>query len=271
MIRVFPRKTKWTPTDELAFVGEPPFPAMLPDVPLSTPVYVSVAFSWDIGLAHQIAASWRRYYSDVRVGGPAFGDPGGAFEPGRFLKSGVTITSRGCPRKCPWCFVPEREGAIRELPIVPGWIIQDNNLLACSESHVKQVFAMLRRQRRGAVFSGGLDARLLDHWHADALCDMRVSELWFAADSDRAFKPLGRVAWMLSGHFPRDKMRCYVMIGRNETIGQAQERLEKVYQLGFLPFAQLYQGIERQEYSAEWKAMARKWSRPAAYRTNRKG
>jgi hypothetical protein len=26
MIRVFPRRTKWTPTDELAFVGDPPLP-----------------------------------------------------------------------------------------------------------------------------------------------------------------------------------------------------------------------------------------------------
>ena len=28
MIRVFPRQTKWTPTDELAFVGDPPCSAL---------------------------------------------------------------------------------------------------------------------------------------------------------------------------------------------------------------------------------------------------
>ncbi len=41
MIRVFPRKTKWTPDDELAFVGDPP----LFRSPDNEAVYVSVTFS----------------------------------------------------------------------------------------------------------------------------------------------------------------------------------------------------------------------------------
>ena len=46
--------------------------------------------------------------------------PGTEFVPGRFLAKGVTITSRGCPRRCPFCFVPGREGALTKRASV-GW------------------------------------------------------------------------------------------------------------------------------------------------------
>ena len=63
-------------------------------------------------------------------------------------------------------------------------------------------------------------------------------------------------------------MAGFVLIGfhENETPTQAEDRLKKVYDLGFLPFAQLYQGKVRKIYDKEWRDLARKWSRPAAYR-----
>jgi hypothetical protein len=45
MIRVFPTRTAWTPTDELAFVGHPPlFQPGTPD----NPVRITVAVTWDL-------------------------------------------------------------------------------------------------------------------------------------------------------------------------------------------------------------------------------
>jgi hypothetical protein len=175
MIRVFPKQTKWTPTDELAFVGMPPL--FRPPV---QPVRISVVFTWDIPIAKKLHRAWSAYYPDVQMGGPAFGDPGGEFVPGRYIKDGVTITSRGCVRRCPWCFVPKREGRLRELEIKPGWIVQDNNLLACSRKHIEAVFAMLQQQRRAVTFSGGLDTRLLKDWHRKLFDTVKIHELWFA-------------------------------------------------------------------------------------------
>ena len=43
LIRVFPESTKWTPTDDWAFVGDPPF--WRPGT-ADTPVMVSVTFTW---------------------------------------------------------------------------------------------------------------------------------------------------------------------------------------------------------------------------------
>jgi len=200
------------------------------------------------------------------VAGPAYDDPGGEFEPGRYMKTGVTITSRGCPKKCEWCVVPQREGRIRELTIKPGWIVQDNNLLACSEGHVRAVFDMLREQPRRCYFNGGLDASFLQPWHVDLFRSIRLGELWFACDTPQGVKRLERASRILR-EIPIAKRRCYVMLGFNgETIREADRRAQQVYDLGFLPFTQLYRDETDTPWPADWRGLARKWSRPAAYR-----
>jgi len=262
MIRVFPRRTKWTPTDDLAFVGPPPLFR-----PPEQPVKISVVFTWDIRLAEELKKMWGQFYPNVQIGGPAYSDPGGDFIPGRFIADGVTITSRGCVRKCPWCFVPHREGRLRELPIKDGWIIQDNNILACGKKHIGNVFNMLKRVNKPAIFKGGLDARLLRQWHVDLFDSIKIGELWFACDSRKDIATLEKISSMLD-HISQNKKRCYTMIGFNgETLGEAERRLEAVYDLGFLPFSQLYQGETKKIYSKEWRQLNRKWSRPAAYKT----
>lgn len=260
-IRVFPYQNKWTPTDELAFVGEPPL--WRPCTP-ETPVRVSVTFTWHKSDAERIASSWANYYQDVKVGGPAYDDPGGEFTPGMFLKEGCTITSRGCPKKCGWCVVPTREGAVRELKIKPGWIVQDNNLLACSEKHIRAVFDMLRAQGRRAWFNGGLDKHFLKPWHREMFDSVSIGELWFACDTALDLPWLEKAAAILDG-YPVRKLRCYTMVGYNgETIADAEARLTRVLKLGFLPFTQLYQPETRKQYSDDWRKLCRRWARPAA-------
>lgn len=260
IIRVFPRKTKWTPDDEFAFIGDPPLFR-----PPEMPVKISVTFTWDIEEGKKLQRAWGQYYRDVQIGGPAFDDKGNGFVPGRFVKVGVIETSRGCPKKCPWCFVPEREGKLREIPITQGNIIIDNNLLACSQFHLVQVFKMLKKQKRGAEFKGGLDASLFNSFHNELLHSIHVNEMFFACDTTGAIKPLEKVANMIND-FPYYKKRCFVMIGRT-SFEECEKRLKRVFELGFDPFAQLYQPKERIKYSKEWGDLNRKWSRPAAYRS----
>jgi len=44
IVRVFPRRTTATPTDEMAFVGDPPPPAFRPE---ADEVHISCTFTWD--------------------------------------------------------------------------------------------------------------------------------------------------------------------------------------------------------------------------------
>lgn len=264
IIRVFPRRTSFTPDDALAFVGDPK--SIFPD---ADEVHVSVAFTWDICGGKRLQAEWAKHYSVVRLGGPAFGGKPDRFIPGMYVKHGVTFTSFGCNNACPWCLVPKNEGKLIEINNFSlGWIIQDNNLLQCSRSHIESVLFMLKQQKYAAVFSGGLQASLVNDWFAKQLRSMRIESVFLAADTLGALKPLKKALTKLS-FLDRRKLRVYCMIGKEETIEQARRRLEAIWQLGGMPFAQLYQPPEQYiDYSHEWKALVREWSRPAAMFSN---
>lgn len=257
IIRVFPRRTSMTPRDDYAFVGEPPLIR-----PQADEVRVSCTFTWDIPEARRLSLAWGQYY-DVRLGGPAFNDTADGFTPGLYVRSGVTFTSRGCNNRCPWCLVPQREGRLRELEIQPGHIVQDNNLLQCSQSHLDKVWAMLRGQH-GIELSGGLEAALVTDAIADVIYGLRVKQLFLACDTDGHLKPLREAVKRLY-HFGRDKLRCYVLLGFNgESMEKGLARLEAVWEAGAMPMAQLWQPAEKWiAYSGEWKHFARRWSRPA--------
>ena len=265
IIRVFPRRTSFTPKDDYAFVGEPPL--FLPDWRDIKAVHISVTFTWDMAEGKRLVGAWSNYHPEVYIGGPAFNDLGDSFLPGQYVKPGITFTSRGCNNQCPWCLVPEREGRLKEMDFWSGNIIQDNNLLQCSRRHLNRVFEMLKGEH-GIQFSGGLDARLVTERIADNLRNLRVNQLFLSCDTKEAIKPLKQAIAKLTG-FPYSKLRCYVLLAfGNETISQATERLEEVWQAGCMPFAQLYQPPDRYiRYSKEWRDLARIWSRPAAMKS----
>lgn len=280
MIRVFPRRTKWTPIDRLAFVGDPPHwivNELLED--RDQKVMISCTFTWDIPEAERLKRSWSRFSDNVWLGGPAYNDPGWAFVPGRFLKEGAVITSRGCFRNCPFCLVPEREGhKIRQVGITQGWNVFDSNILGCDEAYIRELFAMLATQRHPAVFSGGLDTRLLEPWHVDLLGGIRLKRMYFACDSPETIPDLKRCAEMLGpwengARFPRDKRGCYVLIGfRDETPRHAEARLKEVYAMGFLPFAMHYRGPHANSRNTpEFHDLVGKWRSPRAYKMMMEG
>ena len=261
IVRVFPRRTSLTPTDVLSFIGNPPM-----FQPMAKEVHVSVTFTWDIAEGKRLREAWAQYYPVVKIGGPAFNDPCSDFTPGQYVKQGVTFTSRGCNNQCPWCLVPPREGRLRELPLVQGNLVQDNNLLQCSRAHLDKVFAMLRTQK-AIEFTGGLDARLMTQDMADDIRGLRLKQLFLACDTDNGLGPLERAISLLQ--LPRDKVRCYVLLAFGTTIDQCEERLQKVWHAGAMPFAQLYQPPDRLiHYSQDWRHLQRTWNRPAAMKAH---
>lgn len=267
ILRVFPQRTALTPNDEMAFVGYPPLWR-----PGADEVHVSATFTWERQQAIQLRKAWAEYYPVVKIGGPAFGSPANGFMPGRYVRSGVTFTSRGCNHRCPWCLVPEIEGRLELLKAIePGYIIQDNNFLQCPGEHRQRVYTMLREQPQAAIFSGGLETSLITDEVAAELRGVRIDHAFLAADTLNALKPLEKAVKKLS-FLSRNKLRCYVLIAFNgERIDEARRRLEAVWDIGCLPFAQLYQpnGERRITYPDEWRVLNRKWSRPAIMKASR--
>lgn len=258
IIRVFPRKTTATPDDSLSFVDCPP-----PFYAEADEIHISVLFTWDIPHAEWLAEQWQGV-APIKLNGPAYNLPSGDFVPNLYVKNGYTISSRGCDNKCWFCSVWKREPKIKELPIVDGWNLLDDNILACSDQHIKSVFIMLKRQKEKPQFTGGLEAKKLKKWHVDLLADLRPKQMFFAYDTPDDYEPLADASLMLlEAKFNRQHLRCYVLIGfPKDTFEQAEKRLLDVVHLGFFPMAMLWRDTQG-KVNYDWQKFQREWSRPA--------
>lgn len=255
IIRAFPRKTNATPDDENVRIG---MPGMFDEC---DEVHISVTFDWDKKYAEEMEYQWKPYAGKTFLHGPAYNHPGGEFEPGMYLKKGYTITSRGCPNKCWFCQAWKNEGnEIRELPIKEGFIVLDNNLLACSKEHILSVFDMLSIQKEKARFTGGLEAKRFKDWHCALLKVAKPKTVFFAYDEPDDWEPLVEACKKLKRWEMLKKTEhiycCYVLIGYpRDTIDKAEKRLNDVVNLGLFPQAMLYENDD-----ITWKRFQREWA-----------
>lgn len=267
IIRVFPRKTSYTPVDRMAFVGEPP--GLF--IPPHDEVNISCAFTWDMDYVEYLKFLWEGVTDKpVKVGGPAYHSPATDFVPGMYVRDGITFTSRGCNNNCPWCGVRQIEGTLKELPIYPGNIIQDNNFLQCSRQHKDKVFDMLRTQS-GICFRGGLEPDLIDDHFISNVTSLRIKELWLACDTDAALHTFKKACQRLvDAGYSRHHIHCYSLIGHDMEREEARNR--EIWNAGAMPFSQLERDFTRQktQYPKEWRDFERLWQRPAAMRSHMK-
>lgn len=259
--RVFPRATRATPNDALTFIDAP---GLFP--PEVDEVHISVSFTWDLPEAERLAREWAPI-APVKVGGPATGMRGEAFRPGMYLRPGYVITSRGCPNRCWFCTVPQRDGNTRELPITEGWNVLDDNLLACSSTHIVKVMLMLARQHRRPEFTGGLEAARLTDGFLGLLRSLNPKTVFFAYDAPEDWEPLRRAAeacWDVGFTRKSHCLRCYVLCGwPTDTMLRAEERLRQICKLGIIPMAMLWRGADGRRDPA-WRTFQRIWARPAS-------
>lgn len=269
LMRVFPRQTRATPTDDLVRFGPP---GLFDE---ADEVHISVTFTYDKDKAEHLAEQWR-WVAPVKIGGVAYGDTSLEFVPGRYLKPGYTITSRGCPRRCWFCGVPKKWPTINYLPVYDGTNVLDDNLLACKRDHFDAVMAMLRRQKlppNGRIeFSGGLEALSLQDYHVDTLASMKPRpNLFFAYDPGDAFETLESAARrMIEAGFTAasHRLRTFVMMGYpKDTLELAEKRLRQMTDIGFTPFAMLWkpETASQMKYAPgpDWKRFQKTWARPA--------
>lgn len=262
--RVFPRKTAWSPDDDLAFFAAPDlFTLQRQDIEA---VHISVTFTYDLEKADQLYKDWQALGVPVLVGGPAFDDRMGDFTPGLYIKKGGVFTSRGCTKECWFCSVPRcSHGVIRELSVQDGYNIMDDNILGTSMAHFEEVIEMLKRQKEKAIFSGGLEPQLMTDRHAELLKSINPARMYTAYDTKDDLEPLREMRMTMRRAGFSDathSLCCYVLIGYDgDTFDAAERRMLETMDAGYVPFAMLYRD-ESGEVSEDWKPFQREWCRP---------
>lgn len=126
--------------------------------------------------------------------------------------------SKGCTRNCPWCVVPQKEGAIhrveaKELNRKSEYItVCDNNFFA--NPRWQRAFEYLRYLDMPVDFNQGIDIRTLTNYQAWCLAELRhYKQLRFAWDDPRDEELVIAGIKRLLRYFKPYQLMCYVLIG----------------------------------------------------------
>jgi len=102
--------------------------------------------------------------------------------------------SRGCIRKCSFCFVPRKEGGIHQVSTVDEIVrhkvtkFMDNNFLAL-ENHM-EILEELVEKRVKCQFNQGLDLRLVTAENSGLLHKLRYDKEYIFAFDNKAYLPI---------------------------------------------------------------------------------
>ena len=265
ILRVFPRRTKATPVDALAYFGPPDRAAEADEV------HVSVAFTYDKEFAEYLAEQWR-HVAPVKIGGVAYGDRGDEFVPGRYIRPGYVFTSRGCPRKCWFC---RCGSAIRFRGCCRSSTAGISLTTICSP-------ARAITSKRCSPCCGGRTAALNSPagsklWRCKTIrlnysracgrarrCSSPMIRAMRSRRCNRRRVRLLEAGFTAASHL----MRVYVLIGfPKDTILAAEQRLQQMLSLGFTPHAMLWrpETPSQMKWAPEesWRRFQRLWARPA--------
>ena len=162
----------------------------------------------------------------------------------------IGYITRGCPNKCPWCVVPQKEGGIKAYrhwqqlvrPDSNKLVLMDNNILSCEygiaelESLIGSGYAIDLNQ--------GMDARIVDEHIASILARLKwIKYIRFSCDQKAQIDAIFNVARLLDKYGVKPyRMFIYVLVTKD--IEDAAYRVERLRELHNIS---LYAQAERNE------------------------
>lgn len=177
----------------------------------------------------------------------------------------IQFYSRGCIRRCPFCLVHDKEGAIK--PVEPmemnpngKWIeVLDNNFFANPEW--RKAVKHLQQYNQPVKFHG-VDIRIMDEEQAFALNSMRLKSGIHIAWDLPQIDITDRLK-ALVGYIKPYKITCYVLVGFNSTPEQDLFRLRTLKRFGILPFVQPYRDYTTNRIPTTYETDLARWANRA--------
>lgn len=172
-------------------------------------------------------------------------------------KYAVSMTSRGCPRGCPFCHVAAKEGrrSIKVADVSDFWNGQkeikvlDPNITACKDK--RELFQQYLETKAYIDFTQGLDIRLLNEDDIQQINKMKIKEIHFAWDNpnddlEEKFRSYAKKA-KHKPHGSYGTVYCLTNYGNHSTQEHVQMALHRIYALrdmGFDPYCMIYNKTE---------------------------
>ena len=156
--------------------------------------------------------------------------------------------TRGCPRKCSFCHVAAKEGAVsrKVADLKEFWdgqreiVLMDPNILACKE-HMN-LLEQLVESKAWVDFNQGIDARLLTDANIDLIRQIKTARLHFAWDrlkDEELIVPRLKKLKEITGIDHR-KLVVYVLTNFDSTHEQDLYRVELLRKIGYDPYVMIY-------------------------------
>ena len=165
----------------------------------------------------------------------------------QFSDTAYGFLTRGCPRRCPFCIVSDKEGqrSHQVADLSEFWNGQkeikllDPNLLACPDH--ERLLVQLAESRAYVDFSQGLDIRLTTPDNVALLNRVRTKAVHFAWDNpDADLTGFFRQFIQWTAIKSDRKRRVYVLVNYNSTHEQDLYRVETLRSLGYDPYVMVY-------------------------------
>ena len=163
------------------------------------------------------------------------------------VDAGMGFTSRGCIRKCGFCFVPQKEGEFRDVAEISDLlnprsnvlILHDNNFTADPKCIDK--LKEIKDRKLVVDINQGCDVRLMDDEKAYWLGQVKhLRSLHYAWDLMGFEKQVLEGIEVLSKHVKKYKHMCFMLVGFNTTFEEDMYRFKTLTSLKVDPFVMRY-------------------------------
>jgi hypothetical protein len=167
----------------------------------------------------------------------------------------IGFATRGCVRKCSFCFVPKKEGLlcynanINEFydPKLKKIMLLDNNIFAYSG--YKDIFEQIRKINKPTCFKQGMDFRLLTDEKVNELLSIRYDgDYIFAYDSINIRNVIESQMNKFRNKFDDWKLKFFVLVGFDTTLKQDVFRINYLRDLKILPYIMRYESCYDSPY-----------------------
>lgn len=197
--------------------------------------------------------------------------------PGIDRRTAYGFLTRGCPNRCKWCVVPQKEGSIRPYMDVDDiavegrhWmILMDNNVLA-SDYGLSQIEKIADKGYH-VDFNQGLDARLVTEETARLLARVKwIKRIRFGCDTYQQIAECERAMGLIQQYGYKGEFFLYCMLNDNFQESYYRVSYWKKYKK-VLPHAQPYRSLtDRNQVIPQWQEDLARWSdRKELYRSCR--